>query len=69
MSTNPLAIPESQPETGALGRMTGVIVSPTRTFAENSAAHNMGGAIHHALRAEHYCLRTARPENRLAQFF
>ena len=34
MSTNPLAIPESQPETGALGRMTGVIVSPTRTFAE-----------------------------------
>ena len=38
MSTNPLAVPEnqpaSQPETGALGRMTGVIVSPTRTFAE-----------------------------------
>jgi Yip1 domain len=38
MSTNPLAVPESQPtsqpETGALGRLTGVIVSPTRTFAE-----------------------------------
>jgi hypothetical protein len=38
MSTNPLAVPESQPtsqpETGALGRMTGVIVSPTRTFTE-----------------------------------
>jgi Yip1 domain len=38
MSTNPSAVPESQPtdrpETGALGRMTGVIVSPTRTFAE-----------------------------------
>jgi len=38
MSTNPLAAPEmqpaSQPETGALGRLTGVIVSPTRTFGE-----------------------------------
>lgn len=38
MSTNPTAVPEgqptSQPETGALGRMTGVIVSPTRTFGE-----------------------------------
>ena len=38
MSTNPLASPEmqpaSQPETGALGRLTGVIVSPTRTFGE-----------------------------------
>jgi len=42
MSTNPLEVPqsqvpsppESQPETGALGRMTGVIVSPTRTFTE-----------------------------------
>jgi hypothetical protein len=34
MSTNPIAVPESQPETGALGRMTGVIVSPARTFAE-----------------------------------
>jgi hypothetical protein len=38
MSTNPLAGPESQPasqpETGALGRITGVIVSPTRAFAE-----------------------------------
>jgi hypothetical protein len=38
MSTNPLAVPETQPtsepETGALGRITGVIVSPTRTFAE-----------------------------------
>ena len=38
MSTNPVAVPESQPtgqpETGALGRMTGVIVSPTRTFGE-----------------------------------
>jgi hypothetical protein len=34
MSTNPIAVPESQPETGALGRMTGVIVSPSRTFAE-----------------------------------
>src|ERR1700731_3118100 len=38
MSTNPIAVPESQPtgqpETGALGRMTGVIVSPTRTFGE-----------------------------------
>jgi len=38
MSTSPLAVPESQPagqtETGALGRMTGVIVNPKRTFAE-----------------------------------
>jgi hypothetical protein len=38
MSTGPVAVPESQPtnqpETGALGRMTGVIVSPTRTFGE-----------------------------------
>src|ERR1700724_4403387 len=38
MSTNPVAVPESQPtgqpETGALGRMTGVVVSPTRTFGE-----------------------------------
>jgi len=34
MSTSPVAVPESQPETGPLGRMTGVIVSPTRTFAE-----------------------------------
>ena len=34
MSTNPVAVTESQPETGALGEMTGVIVSPTRTFAE-----------------------------------
>jgi Yip1 domain len=42
MSTNPLEVPqsqvpnspESQPETGALGRITGVIVSPTRTFTE-----------------------------------
>jgi hypothetical protein len=34
MSTNPTAVPESQPETGALGRITGVIVNPTRTFAE-----------------------------------
>jgi Yip1 domain len=38
MSTNPSAVPESQPtnqpETGALARMTGVIVTPTRTFAE-----------------------------------
>jgi Yip1-like protein len=38
MSTNPVAVPESQPtgqpETGALARMTGVIVSPTRTFGE-----------------------------------
>src|ERR1700686_1093157 len=38
MSTNPGAVPESQPtgqpETGALGRMTGVIVSPTRTFTK-----------------------------------
>jgi Yip1 domain len=38
MSTNPSAVPEnppeSQPETGALGRMTGVIVGPTRTFAD-----------------------------------
>jgi hypothetical protein len=38
MSTNPLAVPESQPtsqpETGALGRITGVIVNPKRTFAE-----------------------------------
>jgi hypothetical protein len=38
MSTNLVAVPESQPtgqpETGALGRMTGIIVSPTRTFAE-----------------------------------
>ena len=37
MSTNPLAAPENQPEnqpeTGALGRMTGAIVSPSRTFA------------------------------------
>src|ERR1700675_1900810 len=38
MSNTPVAIPERQPtvqtETGALGRMTGVIVSPTRTFGE-----------------------------------
>jgi Yip1 domain len=38
MSTNPLPAPETQliiqPETGALGRMTGVIISPTRTFGE-----------------------------------
>jgi hypothetical protein len=42
MSTNPAAVPESQPssqhatqpEMSALSRMTGVIVSPTRTFAE-----------------------------------
>jgi hypothetical protein len=38
MSTNPVAVSESQPtgqpETGALGRMTGVIVSPTRTLGE-----------------------------------
>jgi hypothetical protein len=34
VSTNPVAAPESQPETGAVGRMNGVIVSPTRTFAE-----------------------------------
>jgi hypothetical protein len=38
MSTNPVAVPESQPpgqpETGALGRMSGVVVSPTRTFGE-----------------------------------
>jgi hypothetical protein len=38
MSTNPSAVPEGQPtgqpETGALGRMTGVVVSPKRTFAE-----------------------------------
>jgi hypothetical protein len=38
MSTNPLAAPETQPtgppETGALGRMTGVVVGPTRTFGE-----------------------------------
>jgi Yip1 domain len=38
MSTTPVVVPESQPtgqpETGALGRMTGVIVSPTRTFGE-----------------------------------
>ncbi len=38
MSTNPVAVPESQPtgqpETGALGRMTGVVVGPTRTFGE-----------------------------------
>jgi hypothetical protein len=38
MSTNPLAAPETQPasrpETGALGRITGVSVSPTRTFGE-----------------------------------
>jgi hypothetical protein len=42
MSSNPLAVPESQPtsqpeskpETGALDRITGVIVNPTRTFSE-----------------------------------
>src|ERR1700730_12118361 len=38
MSTNPVAVPEtqptSQPETGALGRMTGVIVNPKPTFGE-----------------------------------
>src|SRR6202795_5309978 len=38
MPTNPVAVPESQPtgqpETGAVGRMTGVVVSPTRTFGE-----------------------------------
>jgi hypothetical protein len=38
MSTNPLAAPEtpptSQPETSALGRMTGVVVSPSRTLGE-----------------------------------
>jgi hypothetical protein len=37
MSTNPLAVPRSQPtqpRTGALGRMTGVIVNPKRTFVE-----------------------------------
>jgi len=42
MSDNPLPIPEAQPasqptnrpETGALGRITGVIVNPKRTFAE-----------------------------------
>ena len=38
MSTNPGTAPESQPagqpETGALGRMTGVIAGPTSTFAE-----------------------------------
>src|ERR1700738_3830465 len=42
MSDNPLPIPEAQPasqppnrpETGALGRMTGVIVDPKRTFGE-----------------------------------
>jgi hypothetical protein len=38
MSTNPLAVPDSQPtsqhETGALGRMTGMIVNPPCTFVE-----------------------------------
>ena len=38
MSTNPVAVPETQPtrrpETGAVGRMTGVIVNPKSTFAE-----------------------------------
>ena len=34
MSTAPVATPEGQPETGAVGRMTGVIVSPKQTFAE-----------------------------------
>lgn len=38
MSTNPLAVPEGQPtgqpEIGAFGRITGVVVSPKRTFAE-----------------------------------
>jgi hypothetical protein len=38
MSTSPVAVPESQPtdrpETGALGRITGVVVSPTRTLGE-----------------------------------
>jgi len=38
MSTNPAAVPESQPtiqpEAGALGRITGVVVNPARTFAE-----------------------------------
>jgi hypothetical protein len=38
MSTNPVAVPEtqptSQPETSALGRITGMIVGPTRTFGE-----------------------------------
>src|ERR1700688_1495779 len=38
MSTNPIAVPEgqptTQPETGAFGRMTGVVVTPQRTFTE-----------------------------------
>lgn len=42
MSANPVAVPENQPpsphstqpETNALGRMTGVVVAPTRTFTE-----------------------------------
>src|ERR1700730_2097418 len=40
MSTNPSAVPgpatppPPEPETGALGRITGVIVSPTRTFED-----------------------------------
>ncbi len=73
MSTNPLAVPESQPtaqpETGALGRMTGVIVSPTTDIWGNCAAPHVGVAVRHPLRAEYYCLGTARPENGLAQFF
>jgi hypothetical protein len=34
MSTAPGVIPEGQPETGAVGRMIGVIVSPKKTFGE-----------------------------------
>src|SRR5882757_2008091 len=34
MSAAPVAAPEGQPETSAVGRMTGVVVSPKQTFAE-----------------------------------
>lgn len=34
MSTTPVSTPESQPESGAPGRMVGVILSPKNTFTE-----------------------------------
>ena len=34
MSTAPVATPEGQPEIGAVGRMTGVIVNPKQIFTE-----------------------------------
>jgi len=73
MSTNPLAVPESQPtsqhEIGALGRMTGVIVNPPCTFAEIARRPTWAVPFIALCVLSDYRLGAAGPENGLAQLF